>query len=508
MQEIASQNPGLDLSYTARLQAPTGVRTSWGNFQVHIRWDEICNGPEVTSYYQVSRATSTQAAKVPICDWQTATFFEDRTAEHGTGYYYWIQMALDSLGRKVGHYSARRWGSRGGPLGAFTSTAGGSITAPTNDARFLRGETITIAAEPADANLFVFVGWTGTAVDEGNVADPGSPFTSLIVAESATLKANFLAQMATLIVDDNGPDDPGPESKAISDPNENGTRDHPFDSIQEAIEVASPDATIQVRSGTYYESINFMGKNIHVTGIDPNDTEINPYPVIDAKSGNTVVTFDKGEDTRCQLSGFTLTGGYGSQAGAIACLGSSPTVVNCLIVGNRCEGPLGGAVYCVDSHSHFGRCTITGNYGGEQGAGLHLIDSAVSFEYSLIVANAPFNVLYTGTNASMDEFRLIEDREDHCPMFQVPGYWATSSDGTVVSDPTQPRATWIHGDYHLTPEVVRWDEQALSWVLEDVTGPCVSPADPDRGVIQMGAYGQLGAVLASGSAATGTDISP
>ena len=74
-----------------------------------------------------------------------------------------------------------------------------------------------------------------------------------------------LSDLATLIVDDNGPGDPGPESAAISDPNENGARDHPFDSIQEAIEVVSPDATIQVRSGTYYESINFMEKNIHVT---------------------------------------------------------------------------------------------------------------------------------------------------------------------------------------------------------------------------------------------------
>ena len=75
----------------------------------------------------------------------------------------------------------------------------------------------------------------------------------------------------------------------------------------------------------------------------------------------------------------------------------------------------------------------------------------MSFEYSLIVANAPFNLLHTGTYASMDEFRLIEDREDHCPMFQELGYWATSSDGTVVSDPTEPRATCIHGDYHLIP---------------------------------------------------------
>ena len=225
-------------------------------------------------------------------------------------------------------------------------------------------------------------------------------------------------------------------------------------------------------------------------------------------AGGTVVTFDHGEDARCHMSGFIITGGYGLQAGAIACIAASPTVTNCLIVGNRSEDPLGGAVYCVDSYGYFGNLTISGNYCGEQGAAVYLIDGAVSFKYSLIVDNAPFNVLHSGSYASSGEFRFIEDSEEHCPLFRLPGYWADSSDGIAVSDATQPGATWIHGDYHLTPEALRWDGKAFSWVLDDVTGPCVSPADPDQGMVQMGAYGQLGAVLAAGSAAPGTDSSP
>ena len=42
--------------------------------------------------------------------------------------------------------------------------------------------------------------------------------------------------LTPLYVDDNATNDPGPGDPNISDPNENGSVEHPFDSIQKAIE--------------------------------------------------------------------------------------------------------------------------------------------------------------------------------------------------------------------------------------------------------------------------------
>ena len=42
----------------------------------------------------------------------------------------------------------------------------------------------------------------------------------------------------TWYVDDNAPNDPGPGDTSSSDPDEDGTTDHPFDAIAEAINAA------------------------------------------------------------------------------------------------------------------------------------------------------------------------------------------------------------------------------------------------------------------------------
>ena len=71
------------------------------------------------------------------------------------------------------------------------------------------------------------------------------------------------------------------------------------------------------------------------------------------------------------LQGLVLTGGLDNICGAIACMGASPTIKNCLIVGNRSVDTNGATVYCQDSSVVFENCTIAGNHAGESGAALH-----------------------------------------------------------------------------------------------------------------------------------------
>lgn len=72
----------------------------------------------------------------------------------------------------------------------------------------------------------------------------------------------------TYHVDDDSPSDPGWVDPAISDPAEDGSSDHPFDSIQEAIDVAMSGDIVEVRHGLYFgegnRNISFGGRALTV----------------------------------------------------------------------------------------------------------------------------------------------------------------------------------------------------------------------------------------------------
>jgi len=65
------------------------------------------------------------------------------------------------------------------------------------------------------------------------------------------LGASNPAWAAIWHVDDNGAYDPGPGDLTVSDPLEDGSIDHPFDSIQEAINGAGMGNMITVFPGVY-----------------------------------------------------------------------------------------------------------------------------------------------------------------------------------------------------------------------------------------------------------------
>ncbi len=60
---------------------------------------------------------------------------------------------------------------------------------------------------------------------------------------------------------------------------------------------------VHVSAGTYYENINFNGKNISVIGEDRETT------IIDGDNNGSVVTFNSGEDLSALLTNFTIQNG-------------------------------------------------------------------------------------------------------------------------------------------------------------------------------------------------------
>ncbi len=379
----------------------------------------------------------------------------------------------------------------------LSSTRGGVVVRPGEGEFFYwDGETVSLEAR-ADPG-FVFAGWSG---GWGTTSNPAS----LAMFEHYEIRANFVSALDVVCVDDNAANDPAPADAAGSDPQENGTPEHPFDTIQEAIDAAADGATVLVRPGLYAENIRFPGKGITVTGVDPNGPGPDCYPVIEGREAEPVVRFVGGADPNCLLMGFVITRGRGRAAGALLCRGSSPTVANCLIVGNRATGGNGAVVHCTDGSIAFVNCTITDNYVPEEGSVVWLIDSDVLMTNCIVDRSGSAGVLLDGDgNLSVSHTSVAggwpgPGNLDVDPLFVRRGYWAAPDDPGIAVDPEYVGAVWIEGDYHLQSEAGRWYPPGEAWVNDGVTSLCIDAGDPagpvgaepapNAGIINIGAYG-------------------
>jgi len=137
-----------------------------------------------------------------------------------------------------------------------------------------------------------------------------------------------------------------------------------YPTIQSAINQADDGDTVLVSPGTYQENIDFLGKAITVSSVNPNDPNVVAATIIDGSSPadankGSVVTFHSGEDNNSVLTGFTLTGGTGSWVlvsweykglrwnrcgGGVLCYNlSAPTICKNVLVNNTAGQ--GGGIY-------------------------------------------------------------------------------------------------------------------------------------------------------------------
>ena len=155
---------------------------------------------------------------------------------------------------------------------------------------------------------------------------------------------------------------PGPGSGTVGDP---------YCSIQTAVDNAVDADEILVASGTYFETINFLGKAITLRGVDGRASTI-----IDGQQNGTVVLCESGEGPDTVLTGFTITGGDASGpfpantgGGMRNADGSCPTVTDCSFIANTAS--FGGGIfsYCATVTN----CLFVGNTatqgGGFEGGG-------------------------------------------------------------------------------------------------------------------------------------------
>jgi len=123
--------------------------------------------------------------------------------------------------------------------------------------------------------------------------------------------------------------------------------------IQEGINFAVDGDTVLVQPNTYFENINYNGKNITVASlfITTQDTSYISQTIIDGDNLDTVVKFENEEHLTTLLSGFTITHGNAYYGGGIKCRDySSPSLKN-LIISNNNSTESGGGLYCINNSS-------------------------------------------------------------------------------------------------------------------------------------------------------------
>ncbi|KPK72150.1 MAG: hypothetical protein AMJ79_15935, partial [Phycisphaerae bacterium SM23_30] len=158
-----------------------------------------------------------------------------------------------------------------------------------------------------------------------------------------------------------------------------------YETIQAAIDDANDYDRIIVADGVYQghgnRDIDFKGKSITVRS--ENGPEV---CIIDCEGDESDphrgFRFHRGENNYATLDGFTITNGWGpgeslnddviSAGGAIFCEGSSPTITNCIIIGNSGHYFAGGILCTSNSSPTISNCIISHNTSYLWGGGIYI----------------------------------------------------------------------------------------------------------------------------------------
>ena len=279
------------------------------------------------------------------------------------------------------------------------------------------------------------------------------------------------------------------------------------DSVLEGITITNGYADGNTGGGIYCSRSSPTISNCIIRG--------NVAPVIrvpDGIWGGTLV-FNNGGGIGCYKSSPTITECYivanraTGAGGAISLWGcSNPEIRNCVITGNIApheDYGRGGAIHSHSSSPIISNCTITGNLAGASGGGIYCVYGGIpAVTNSISWANLPLGI-YVSTGAPATPVVTYSNIQggwpgkgntDVDPCFADVGYWDPNGTPQDANDDF-----WVDGDYHLKSQAGRWEPSNQSWVVDNVTSPCIDAGDmaspiglesfPNGGIINMGAYG-------------------
>ena len=222
----------------------------------------------------------------------------------------------------------------------------------------------------------------------------------------------------------------------------NGSEAEPYCSIQTAIDNAVDTDEIVVAPGTYFETIDSLGKAITLRSSDGPDVT-----TIDGTGFLHVVQCVNGEGPDTVLDGFTITGGNADAeypdgvGGGLYCTnGSGPVVTSCTFIGNSARKLGGGAgIYgsaALRISPEFRDCLFTGNQvtgpdtfavGGGGLAGIAMDGVVINCTFTNNTVTADY--FATGGAMAVDGSPMVIDCRFHANV-------AMSSGGAVTTQAT------------------------------------------------------------------------
>jgi len=309
-----------------------------------------------------------------------------------------------------------------------------------------------------------------------------------------------------------------PSFASVDGPVENLTSGMRYDHIRHAISEAAPGQKIVIGEGLYQENVNFVGKNLSLGSANPSDPAVVAATVLAGAGSSPVVIFAGGEDASCVLAGLTITGtetgvycsgasptitncriennagagvelrnssnptitsceitsnvGAGiemsaKQSGRVI-IYNSPTLINCVIAGNRQHG-ISGDIPTITN------CTIAANAGRGISSFRPTVTNSIIYynsinaDFTQIKSDATPTVTFTDVQGGWPGQGNI----DAAPCFVEPGFWNLNR---TTGDPSDD--FWVQGDYHLRSQAGRWYPNGQTWVQDMLTSPCIDAGDP------------------------------
>jgi hypothetical protein len=218
--------------------------------------------------------------------------------------------------------------------------------------------------------------------------------------------------------------------------------------------------------------------------------------------GGAVYNHDSGVTmTNCLVSKNSC-----SEKGGVVYLRSDDgaTLTNCILTANSAQE--GGVLYAggEDSYARLTNCTLTGNRAADNGGALYIDDpeeARLTLTNCILWSDAPQEIHPQPpgsetviTHSDVQGIMPDGGNINADPCFVDPGHWDPNGTPEDSNDDF-----FVDGDYHLKSQAGRWDPNSQTWVIDDVTSPCIDAGDPltpimhepfpNGGIINMGAYG-------------------
>ena len=143
-----------------------------------------------------------------------------------------------------------------------------------------------------------------------------------------------------------------------------------YRTIGDALIVTASGDEIWVKKGLYNESV-VLESGVSLYGGFAGTENADEFNLRDWVANPTILDATRLDRstilgaTDALLDGLTITGGVSSHGGGLACLGTSMTVINCEIIGNRAEATgesaFGGGIYCVSASLKLFDCSVSHN---------------------------------------------------------------------------------------------------------------------------------------------------